>query len=47
MSWEDDGGKYPTQYKAEETYIDVTQNLVHAERDLITLDIGPHKYVQQ
>lgn len=44
VSWEDEGSKHLTQYKASESYIDVSQNLLEADNNLITLDAGTHKY---
>ena len=48
VSWEEEpnrAGAAPLQFSSEETYIDVTQNLLDAPgSELITLDRGTHKY---
>ena len=47
VSWEQESksGGLPEQFASDETYIDVTQNLLEAPgSDLITLDRGTHKY---
>ena len=46
VSWEEEGRSGgPVQYGADETYIDVTKNLLEAEgTDLITLGNGRHKF---
>jgi hypothetical protein len=48
VSWEQEskaGGGLPEQFSAEETYIDVTQNLLEAEgNELLTLERGTHRY---
>ena len=46
VSWEEESGKgaLPHQFSSEETYIDVTQNLLETGAELMTLDRGTHKY---
>ena len=46
VSWEEETGRdNPAQFKAAETYIDVSQNLLVAHTgNLITLDPGSHRY---
>lgn len=42
VSWEDE--RSPQNYRAEETYIDVTQNLIETNGESIKLDKGKHRF---